>query len=189
MALLCASVERSRPNEPEAKRAERLEIAQACFDEASKAERATDRTKLVGVHLAIQRGDLEGARARLATLGERLPAEERAVLDLKLTVLSDGREAARVKAEEYLHRLQVSTPVLRWILEDARSTRDFGTIHATVAQLRHHTSTPKELEALDLVEVDAWLSEGEATKGLRILSVLVRRHPRDTNLLARLASI
>lgn len=186
LSELCERLARRKGPETDIEKDARLAKARECFERAGSVDGASKRIKRRALELAMATGDATSARRQLENMGD-LPASKRAEYVVRLTAMTDGAQAAREKARAFADELKDPAPVLRWILDDARRERNYAVVHGTVAQLRHHTTSNRDREALDLVEIDAWMAEGETTKGMRMLSKLVRRHPRRVPLLVRLA--
>lgn len=186
LSELCERLARQKSDDSVEGKARLLVKARECFERAGRVEGVSKRVQRRSLELAMATGDAESARRQLAQMQD-IPAAKRAEYVVRLTAMTDGVDAARKKARAYADELKDPAPVLRWLLEDARRSQNHALVHGTVAQLRHHTTNKEEREALDLIEIDAWMAEGETTRGMRMLSKLVRRHPRRVPLLVRLA--
>ncbi len=185
--------ERALPDTAEARMAlcvvllkeRRFDDAAACADVLAARADASDEHKRLALRVALDGGDDDALRARIAA-ASRPPDGEDAALLARAIARLDGDDAALSTSAPWLDGARSPKALLEYRLRLQEQKGDLVAARETLAALRPVSVSPAERDQVDRHEVVLHRRAGDFGAEVVVLQRLVAKHPREPGLLSQL---
>lgn len=151
--------------------------AQRCFDEVALLPDPSREERAMQIHYAIERGDIDGALARMDLNLAHAPADAAAATALGLE-RRDGAAAALARTGKWTFA-RGGAPFYAWRARAALSAKRDDIVDQTLADLDASATDTASFLAAKRIKADVHERRGELDDALELVTMLAARAPGD----------